>query len=598
MRLTCFSCHYLFEVDPAQCPEGVVYCPQCYAANPLTQAYLTMTLEDGTVKQYRLGPNNTVGRHPNNTIQILDRMISKDHARIFLDNGHYKVLDLQSRNGTFVNDQQIADASLSDGAEVRFGTVALRFYQQPLDTSDATHFGQSDPMSTMAESGFYFREREDSGRRQVTIIADMNELQSSISKISRDVNKDFLPEKEITDAEQLRKDYEKLRIAHLLNRKIGMELQLDKLLDLILEETFSVVPADRGVIFLFNAQGEAIPKCVKGRGARENNIEDGDFSISSTLLNTVVRERAGVISSDAKLDERFARAESIILQGIRSAMCVPFISRSSNTILGVMHLDTQSAVGVFTEKDLQIVSVVSSQAAIAIENAQLTRKIEEETIIRAHLQRFLSPAVMDRLNKDHLTIRMGGELADTTIMFTDIRGFTSMSERLDAEDLVADLNEYFELLVDIIFAHEGTLDKFIGDAIMAVWGTPQSHPEDPRRAVLAAHEIQMKLKEFNEQRQAKGRPPLLTGIGINSGHVVAGNMGSQKRLEFTVIGDNVNIASRLCSQAAGGEVIISQSTYEAVREHFLCDELPAAEVKGKSEALQIYRVEGVRIPGT
>ncbi|MCK6511145.1 FHA domain-containing protein [Myxococcota bacterium] len=592
MRLTCFSCHYLFEVDPAQCPEGVVYCPQCYAANPLTQAYLTMTLEDGSTKQYRLGTHNTVGRHPNNTIQILDRMISKDHARISLENGHYKVTDLESRNGTFVDDQQVTDAILTDGTEVRFGTVALRFHVRPISDLHHTH---PEAMNTMAESTFFFREREESGRRQVTIIADVNAAQSNISKISRDVNKDFLPEKEILDTDQIRKDYEKLRIAHMLNRKIGMELNLDKLLDLILEETFRVVPADRGVIFLFNAQGEAVPQCVKRRGSRDN--EENDFSISSTLLNTVVRERAGVISSDAKLDERFARAESIILQGIRSAMCVPFISRSSNGILGVMHLDTQSAVGVFTEKDLQLVSVVSSQAAIAIENAQLTRKIEEETLIRAHLQRFLSPAVMDRLNKDHLTIRMGGELAETTIMFTDIRGFTSMSERYDAEELVADLNEYFELLVDIIFAHEGTLDKFIGDAIMAVWGTPQSSPEDPRRAVLAAHEIQVRLKDFNDSRIANGRPPLRTGIGINSGKVVAGNMGSQKRLEFTVIGDNVNIASRLCSQAAGGEVIISHSTYQAVREYFLCDELPAAEVKGKAEALQIYRVEGVRVPG-
>ena len=600
MQLTCYRCQYLFEIDPSQCPDGIVYCPQCYTPNaiqthlqnnqkpPENKAYLSMVQEDGSTKYYPLDAYNSVGRHPKNTIQILDRMISKEHARLLFQQGHYILLDLQSRNGTFLNDQQISEAVLTDGCEIRFGTVPLHFHQggAPLNNKATL----PDPsVQTLTERPLHFRESEDSGKRHVTIVADINQLQSSIAKISHDVEKkDFLPEKDIKDTDDLRKDYEKLRIAHMLNRKIGTEFNLEKLLDQILEQTFEVVPADRGVIFLINAAGEAVPHCVKGRRKGETNLSD--ITISSTMLNTVVKERAGVISSDAKLDERFSRAESIILQGIRSAMCVPFIARSGGEILGVMHLDTQNAIGVFTEKDLQIVSVVASQAAVAIENARLANKIEEETVIRAHLQRFLSPAVMDRLNKDHLTIRMGGELAETTIMFTDIRGFTSMSERYDPEALVADLNEYFELVVDVIFAHEGTLDKFIGDAIMAVWGTPQTHPEDPLRAVLAAYEIQTKLEDFNRKRIEQKRPPLLTGIGINSGSVVAGNMGSQKRLEFTVIGDNVNIASRLCSRAAGGEVIISQSTYDAVRDTFYCEALPAAEVKGKAEALAIYRV--------
>jgi len=210
------------------------------------------------------------------------------------------------------------------------------------------------------------------------------------------------------------------------------------------------------------------------------------------------------------------------------------------------------------------------------------------------LQRYLSPAVVERLAKDELTIRMGGEFVDATIMFTDIRGFTSLSEDYDAQQLVLDLNNYFELLVDVVFTHEGTLDKFIGDAIMAVWGTLESRNQDnPVLAVRAAHDMQKRLEVFNRRRVQQGKPPFHTGIGVNSGQVTAGNMGSPRRLEFTVIGDDVNVASRLCSQAKGGETVISHETYMRVKHVFRCTALPLVEVKGKAKALQTYRVEGL-----
>lgn len=561
MKITCVNCQSVFPFDP-NTRSTVTYCPNCYYQNQVAQppqAILRLTTTDGSIQEFELGFLSTIGRHPNNTIQVMDRMISKQHVEVSFNGTDFILNDLSSRNGTFINNEQIKEKTLASGDEIQVGSARL----------------------------FFIRGAGSLNKTQQVVVIDQDD--SPVAAICHQpADKEFLPENQL-DTESLRKDYEKLRVAHELNRKIGSELKLGPLLEQVLEEIFSTLNADRGAILLMNERGELIPNCSKARD--EESLKEDNISIPGAILKSVIEKRAGVISSDAKIDERFSRSESIIVQGIRSAMCVPLIAKVGGEVLGAIHLDTQSAIGLFTEKDLQLLTVLASQAAFAIENAKLAEQIEKETVIRTHLQRFLSPAVMDRLNKDDLTIRMGGELKEATVMFTDIRGFTSLSEQYDPEELVQDLNAYFTLLVDIIFAHEGTLDKFIGDAIMAVWGTLESHPEDPLRAVQAAHEIQQQLKVFNDERATRGKPPLLTGIGINSGELVAGNMGSPKRLEFTVIGDHVNVAARLCGQAKAYEVIISHDTFNAVEKQFECEELPPATVKGKAEALQIYRVE-------
>jgi adenylate cyclase len=152
------------------------------------------------------------------------------------------------------------------------------------------------------------------------------------------------------------------------------------------------------------------------------------------------------------------------------------------------------------------------------------------------------------------------------------------------------LNEYFELMVEVVFKHEGTLDKFVGDEIMALFGAPVSHPDDPYRAVKVAVEQMHALEEWNLVRAAEGEDPIRIGIGVNTGQLVAGYLGSSKALEYTVIGDVVNTASRLCSRAQAGEIVISASTYERVKDHFNVEELPPAQLKGKSHPQQIYRV--------
>jgi len=260
----------------------------------------------------------------------------------------------------------------------------------------------------------------------------------------------------------------------------------------------------------------------------------------------------------------------------------------------VMVLDSQVAANAFTEKDLQLTQALANQAAVAIQNSLYAVKIEQEALTRQRFQRLLSPAIAELVVAGEVEVQKGGQSRETSVFFSDIRGFTAMSEKRSAQAVVDMLNEYFELMVEVIFKYEGTLDKFVGDEIMALFGAPVSIADHAYRAVKVAVEQMQALEEWNLVRVAEGEEPIRVGIGINTGEVVAGYLGSSKALEYTVIGDVVNTASRLCSRAGAGEIVISSNTYEIVKDQFDLEELPPAQVKGKSHALQIYRVLGER----
>jgi adenylate cyclase len=182
-------------------------------------------------------------------------------------------------------------------------------------------------------------------------------------------------------------------------------------------------------------------------------------------------------------------------------------------------------------------------------------------------------------------------LTELTILFSDIRGFTSISEKLPAQEVVKMMNDYFELMVDILFEHNGILDKFIGDAIMGLWGAPVKRPDDATQAVRAAVKMQSRLKEWNEDRISAGKVPLKIGIGLHTGQVVVGNMGSSKALSYTAIGDGVNLASRLCGVAREDMVVISEDcARRAGKEKFVLEAMPPAKVKNREAPVEIYKV--------
>ncbi len=515
-------------------------------------------------QEFELAAFNTIGRHPDNTIQILDRIISKEHAQIQrAADGRYLLRDLRSLNGTFMRGERVADHYLSDGDEFTMGSTRIVFVDKP---------------------------KADDVLQRVTIAPGLTE--SHIRGRIQANTGDFMPERQIPDEKNLRRDYERLRIGHELARAVGSELDLDKLLPKILDKAFELVGADRGVILLEDpVTKEMKPSFVKTRSGKS----DPNIVLSKTVMSEVTNNKAAVLSSDATMDARFSGAHSIIMQGIRSTMTLPLLH--AGELLGIMHLDSLFTSNAFTEKDLQVCTGMAAQAAISIQNARLASRIEKEAQTRAQISRLIPPSVVEQVLKGELVIEKGGRVSEVTMLFSDIRGFTTMSDGRPPQEIVNTLNEYFEVMVDILFQFSGTLDKFVGDEIIGLFGAPIAIDDAPFKAVSCALSMFQALEEFNRTRGAENQPPLRIGVGINTGHVITGSIGSTRALQYTAIGDAMNVASRLVNVAGSGDIIISEDTYKHVSGRIECKQLPPVKVKGKAEELKVYKVVGLMNQG-
>ncbi len=216
----------------------------------------------------------------------------------------------------------------------------------------------------------------------------------------------------------------------------------------------------------------------------------------------------------------------------------------------------------------------------------------EKRYLRQSFQFYLESSVIEEIIKDPAKLKLGGQKKDMTVLFSDIRGFTTLSEKTDPEILVGLLNEYFTAMTDIILRSGGVLDKFIGDAIMAFWGAPQEEPDHAKLACEAALNMMKRLDVLKKDWLNRGLPEINIGVGLNSGQMIVGNMGSAKRFNYTVIGDNVNLASRLegLNKQYQTSIIISQFTYERVKDDFDCEYLDKANIKGKETLVEIYKL--------
>jgi adenylate cyclase len=218
----------------------------------------------------------------------------------------------------------------------------------------------------------------------------------------------------------------------------------------------------------------------------------------------------------------------------------------------------------------------------------------EKDYLRQSFQYYLSPEVVEEVIANPEKLKLGGAKKEMTVLFSDIRGFTTLSEKVEPEKLVSLLNEYFTAMTEVILQSGGVLDKFIGDAIMAFWGAPQEEPEHSRRACEAALAMMERLEILKKNWVRRGLPEINIGVGVNSGLMIVGNMGSEKRFDYTVIGDNVNLASRLegLNKQYNTNIIISQFTYEKVKDSFEAEFLDEVKVKGKDIAVKIYKLIG------
>ncbi len=518
----------------------------------------TLIVTDGESQhEVVLGTLTSIGRESRNLVQIRDRLVSKEHCLIRFDPDHgYVIKDLGSSNGTFVNEELIeGEVLLRSGDSISIGATMLRFVWESLEAE---------------------RLSMDDGNE----IVQLKEIRAKVPP--RQEN--FLPEKDIQDEVILRADYEKLRVTYELQRSIGHERAIDCIFGRILAYTFELLDCDRAVILMADESGELKPRAFKTKKDEERML------ISSTMIKKVQSEKVGFISADALTDKRFESARSIALQMVRSSMTVPVLY--DNDLLGIMIIDSSVSVDAYSEKDLSLLTNIANQTAQFIKNAEMAKQIEMDAVTRERFRRLLSPDLAEMVVSGKLKVEKGGESRVSTVLFVDIRGFTSLSEELNASMVLQMLNEFFEMMVEIVFHYEGTVDKFVGDMMMAIWGAPVAHPDDPIRAVKAALDMQSALSGYNKIRGVMGKPPIHVGIGINTGELVAGYMGSTRTMSYSVIGDAVNTASRLCSAAKAGETLISEDTYQKVEGQFQFVELKPLHAKGKSKPLKVFSVVG------
>ncbi len=535
----------------------------------------------------------TIGRQPTNTLQIVDRLVSKEHAVIQRRPGTstYMLSDLDSRNGTYCNDRLVENTqALRHGDIVRIGSTSWRFVT-PEDIPAPP------PGPPPGLNPLHIPPPPDFPAPDDTPAEDQGA--ASIHATMRvDLATDFMRADLVLDDRVVRADYEKLRLAYTLSRDLHAALDVETLLDILLKRIFEWLQIDRGVVLLVDEKKPGLPAdnlvqaAMRIRAGAPIGPDEKEVKVPRSIINQVLLRREAVLSTDARLDARFGNAQSVVLQGIKSSMTVPLLTQDRT--LGILHVDSLISSGLYTEKDLAVLVAVSRQASISMDNVLLQRRVLEEAALRSSLSRMLSPNLVDRIVAGDLAIEKGGATKRVTVMFADIRGFTSLTERLAPTDMVALMNEYFERVSNIIFAHDGTLDKYIGDAVMALWGAPLGTDDDEALAVKAAYEMQLAVREFNRERVLAGHEQIGVGIGVATAQVIAGYVGSSRTMSYTVFGRGVNLAARLCSAAKAGEVVLAPSTWEAVQHLVVADEMEEMRLKGMADPVRPWRLRRMK----
>ncbi len=355
---------------------------------------------------------------------------------------------------------------------------------------------------------------------------------------------------------------------------------------------------DRVALLMAGAGGELEPRVLKSRvaGGPESperlasSGDDGEsWSVPRSIARKAVEERVAVLIENAPADQRFSSGSGV-LPRVKSALCTPLLG-GLGTVLGLIYLDNLGSTHSFSGEDLEFLAAFAGIAAVAIENSQLIERVRREAVVLSNFQRYFAPALAQQIAAQEGAIEPGGVKRRVVVLFSDIRGFTALSEQMRPDEIASLLTEYFSEMVEIVFEHGGTLDKFIGDAVMALWGAPVSRPGDADRATRAAIAMQQRIDRLNAEWSRRGRRTIAVGIGINVGEVFAGNIGSGRRLDYTVIGDSVNTAARLCAEAGPGEILVSEALYRQLAAPPPVHTLTPLPLRGKAQAVQVYSVQ-------
>lgn len=530
----------------------------------------------------------TLGRREDNDIVLDDVFVSRQHIEIEKKDKAYIIKDRKSRYGTFVNGESVIEIQLNYGDEIQVGNTLITFVdEKTLDhiPEHKTPIRKIGATVDFAEKIEFIKDQISKGDKKKNIFKSLASLKTGLA----------LYQEKLIAAEKSKEIASTLcEVGKILNFVFDLNVLLNLLMDLALK----ILRARRGFIMLYDeASNKLKVKVARNMGGELDPTKT--TGISQTIAWQTFKTGKVITTEDAARDERFRTQESVISYAIGAVICAPLISKDKGNI-GTIYLDNSVTQKKFYEGDIEFMRSFANQAAIAIENAQLYEKIKEEEKIKARLQRFFSPAVVEKIMVQEEALTLGGEHCIATLLFCDIRGYTSLTEKIDTLVSVEILNDFLSSMTEAVFVNEGTLDKYIGDCVMAIFGAPVAHPDDPLRAIKAALDMKQRVCRLKEEWCKKMKIPEVEsfeiGIGIHTGEVIAGNVGNINRMEYTVVSTAVNLASRLENTAEPGQILISRSTYELTKGLINAKELPPVNLKNISRPVEVYEVIDLKIP--
>jgi adenylate cyclase len=553
-------------------------------------AHLRITDASGRQWQFAFLPQATctIGRAPDNAVVLDDPRASRYHAHITqAENGNFLIVDgavingqlRRSANKVFINGEPEFEHKLKNGDRITIGASTLRF-EQPVEerTTDVRY--DDKPL----------------GHTQLLISA--NDVMSTVLRSKDEVSTSPQRDKVL---ETLQRKANILSALYEMSKTLGSVFDLNAIFEKATDVIFRATPADRVVALLAepgsNGESEDAPLTPIAVRARDSKLEAHarKLSIGRTITRKVMKDRVALLSQDAASDEQFAGVDSIVSQGVRSTICAPLVAESR--VHGALYADRLDPFAAFKPDDLELISAVAAQTAIAVENARAHERLAREEVARANYSRFLPEYVVKQMLENPESFKLGGVSQTITILFADIRGFTRISEHAAPERIVSLLNRYFSAMTDIIFAHGGTLDKYLGDGLMALFGAPTTTPDDASNALNAAVAMQRRLLGINQELREEGLPEIGVGMGLHTGEVVVGYIGSERRSEYTAIGDTVNTSSRLESNARGGEILISDATAKAAHNRYKLKPRDPIMVKNRQQPVILWEVDWQRASG-
>ena len=559
-----------------------------------------LKIVDATGKSWEInllpGSTHSIGRAKENDIVLNDRRVSRRHAQIIADGANFKLIDgyvengaiLRSVNRVFVNGAPQLEKTLEEGDEIIIGESRFEF-KKMTGTLSQTMLGMTEfPDETAEIPKAVNFEDQPLGHTQLLISA--KEIIGSRSNVSMEA-KVVTPD----EIKLLRRKSQALDLLYEMCKTLGTVFDIKEIFEKATDLIFRGTPAERVVALLADEtpDGEIMeynlfPIATRARDETLEKLTE-KMSISRTITQKVMREKVALLSQDAKTDAQFRGAESIVSQGVRSTICAPLITESN--VHGVVYADRFDPFASFSAEDLELISAVAAQTAVTVETVKAHKRLAREEVARANYSRFMPEYVVKQILESPHSFKLGGINQKITVLFADIRGFTAFSETEKPEKVVGLLNRFFSAMSELIFAHGGTLDKYTGDGLMALFGAPTATPEDAQNALQTAVAMQKRLIALNEEFEAEGLRRINVGIGLHTGEATVGYIGSDQRSEYTAIGDTVNIASRLESNALGGQILISEATASEGGELFTFIPQEPLSVKNRLQPVSLFEVK-------